>query len=196
MIVPPRYKTQGDLSTGFPSTTINVSLELINNKLLVLANIEFILHIRNGNFKEIIFDIKRHFFRHHYDKYKLFGRNQYSGHKFTTFEIISCNNLPVLNLSAQLPEGHCNINVRSKAVEPRSLRESEQNSFKAKFQGIFEKNQLIRIKKSINFKNRQNNFKKIKKKFGNNFSHDIFYKNKVIKRQILNNNKCKHKKIL
>jgi hypothetical protein len=161
---------------------MNINLELIDAKLHTLAKLDFSLPFQKNCFMDLIILVKRYFFNNLYHKYKSFGSTTYSCHKFHTFEIISHNGVSVHDLSAKIPEGECKIDVRAKSIEKNSIYANEQNAFKAKFKGLKESSDILFLKKSINNKNKNNKLKKLRNKFGKNFTFDKFYHNKCIKK--------------
>ena len=163
---------------------MKVTLELVDSQLLTLATLVFMLPLKHLSFKEVVIAIKRHFFDHYYNKYKLFGSNNYSNHKFHHFDLITCNNVSVGDLLAVIPEGQCQIVARAKSIENKNIHALEQNQFEAKLNGITETTALNRKKKSINNKNKNNKLKKLQKKFGRKFSYDKFYQNKLQQKEI------------
>ena len=137
----------------------------------------------------IILYTKNRFFQE-YNKYQQFGETNYSNFHYHNFLLIHCNGVSIGNLSKNVPNEPCSILIRAKGILKKVASPSQRSSYKAKFDGIENRKIIIKKKIQIKQKNKNNKLKKLKKRFGSEYSFTKFISDKQKRiNQIMNKKK-------
>ena len=116
------------------SDLLNINLEILDPQHNILKIFNFTSNeMRFKSFLEIIVFTKHLFFLQ-YNKYKLFGATNYSNFNFHHFQLISCNDAPIKDISKIVPDEPVQILIRTKGnpkkVKSTSLYRSFRNNRK------------------------------------------------------------------
>lgn len=145
---------------------LNINLEILDPQCNILKTFNFTSNeMRFKSFLEIIVFTKHLFFLQ-YNKYKLFGRTNYSNLNFHYFQLISCNNVSISDISKIVPDEPVRILIRAKG-NPKKVKSTSH----------------YRSCKNNRQKNRQNKQNKLKTKFKEKYSLKRFHLEKQKKKK-------------
>ena len=155
---------------------IKITLEILCPNYNLLQTFQYVSNERWKSYKQIILFTKHLFFQE-YNKYQQFGLTSYSHLNFHHFQLMHCNFVSIGDISKIVPNSS-KILVRAKGISKKVHSPSQSCSYKKKFNGITKKQDIIKKKRNIQQKNKNNKLKKIKKKFGSDYSLTKFYSEK------------------
>ena len=146
---------------------LNINLEILDPQCNILKTFNFTSNeMRFKSFLEIIVFTKHLFFLQ-YNKYKLFGTTNYSNLNFHHFQLISCDDVSIKDVSKIVPDEPVRILIRAKG-NPKKVKITS----------------LYRSFKNNREKNRQNKQNKLKNKFKENYSFKKFKSEKQKKKKL------------
>ena len=161
------------------NSDLSLVLEILDKSCNLLHTFKFTSNeMKWKSFKEIIVWAKHNFFKQ-YNKYQQFGSTNYSNLIFPHFQLIHCNDVSIEDLSQIVPNEKCRILIKAKGIPKKIKKSSQSTSFNAKFDGLTMKHDIIRKKKIIQQKNRNNKLNKLKKKFCKEYSITKFESEKL-----------------